>query len=351
MCGVVAILSQSAPVGEETLQRALEALRHRGPDGSGVWGTPDRRVALGHARLSVIDLETGAQPLSSEDGQVVAVVNGEFYDWERIRRILEQRGHRFSTHSDSEILVHLYEQYGQDCLRHLRGEFAFVLWDGRRRQLFAARDRWGIKPLCYVMVDGTLYLASEAKGLFAAGVRAAWDREAFFQAAHLQYVPPDRTLFAGVCQLRPGHSLIAADGEVRTHGYWYLDYPPVEHAAMDASEADIVHELRELLDEAVRLRLRADVPVACHLSGGLDSSAVLGLAARHSPRPIDCFTVSFDAAPYDELRVAEEMARHAGANLHPVRVTQDDLVEHLSDAVYFSEGLAINGHLTAKFLL
>src|SRR5688572_18925682 len=198
MCGVAAIYGEDAPAAEAALRRALGRMRHRGPDGCGVWLSPDRRVSLGHTRLSVIDLETGSQPLGSEDGQIQAVVNGEFYDWEHIRRTLEERGHRFRTRTDSEILVHLYEERGLECLAHLRGEFAFVLWDGHRRRLVAARDRWGIKPLCYSRVGSTLYLASEAKGLFAAGVSAAWDREAFFQAASVQYVPPDRTLFRGV---------------------------------------------------------------------------------------------------------------------------------------------------------
>ncbi len=351
MCGIVSILSPSAPVDEAALRRATDALHHRGPDGRGVWIAPDRRVGLGHTRLSVIDLETGAQPLANEDGQVMAVVNGEFYDFERLRRELEARGHHFRTRSDSEVLLHLYEEHGAGCLHHLRGEFAFILWDGRDRTLLAGRDRFGIKPLCYAVVGEALYLASEAKALFAAGVPAAWDRAAFFHAASLQYVPPDRTLFAGVYQLPPGHYLLADSARVRTHRYWDLDYAPPEEWLPEHAVEEHVRAFGERLDEAVRLRLRADVPVACHLSGGLDSSAVLGLALRHSTRPVECFTVSFTEEPYDELPIAEETAARAGVPLHPVRVAQADLLDALPDAVYFSEGLAINGHLAAKFLL
>ncbi len=350
MCGIIAIQSQNSAVEPESLQKALGMMRHRGPDGQGVWLSPDGSVGLAHARLSIIDLQGGAQPLASEDGQVQAVVNGEFYDFERIRRRLQERGHRFRTGSDSEILVHLYEEHGLDCLEYLRGEFAFVLWDERRKRLFAARDRFGIKPLYYSVQRSTLRVASEAKALFASGTEAAWDPESFFHAATLQYVLPQRTLFRNVRQLPPGHYLLQEEDTLRTARYWDLDYPR-EKADGPASEAEQIDRFRAGLEEAVRLRLRADVPVACHLSGGLDSSAVLGFAARLSSAPVHCFTVSFDTAPYDELAIAAETARRAGAVLQEVRVSQEDLVECLPEAVSFCEGLAINGHLPAKFLL
>jgi asparagine synthase (glutamine-hydrolysing) len=351
MCGIVSILSREEPLTETPLRRALAALRHRGPDGEGLWLSPDRRVALGHTRLGIIDPLGGVQPIASEDGQLQIVVNGEFYDFERIRRDLQRDGHRFRTGSDSEIALHLYEDLGPDCLQHLRGEFAFVVWDGRQRHLFAARDRFGIKPLCFAATPGRLAIASEAKALFAAGVRPAWDRDAFFQAASHQYLPPDRTLFAGVAQLRPGHYLIADDTRVETHRYWDLDYARLGDHLPEQDEADHIRELGDRLDEAVRLRLRADVPVCCHLSGGLDSSAVLALATRAAGTPPPCFTVSFAEGDYDELDIARESAARLDAALHVVRVDQGDLVAHLADAVYFSEGLAINGHLAAKYLL
>src|SRR6476646_9199936 len=173
MCGIVALFSRREPVSETALQRATQSLYHRGPDGQRHWIAPDRRVGLGHARLSIIDLTTGDQPIASEDGQTRIIVNGEFYGYEAIQRQLEANGHRLRTRSDSEIALHLFEDYGVQCLHHLRGEFAIVLWDARRRTIFAARDRFGIKPLFYAWHRGALYFASEAKALFAAGVPAA----------------------------------------------------------------------------------------------------------------------------------------------------------------------------------
>jgi asparagine synthase (glutamine-hydrolysing) len=351
VCGLVAWYSEERPVQAEALHRAVSALRHRGPDGEGLWVSGDRRVALGHRRLALVDVAGGAQPLSSEDGAVRAIVNGELYGHERLLAELEARGHRFRTRSDSEVLVHLYEEHGAGCLRHLRGEFAFVLWDGRNRLLLAGRDRFGVKPLCYAQVDGGLWLASEAKALLAAGLPATWDEGAFFHAASLQYVPPDRTLFAGVRQVPPGHVVLAVDGHVRVRRYWDLDVPRLEGARPVRTEAEWVEGVRERLEEAVRLRLRGDVPVAFQLSGGLDSSAVVGLAAREVAGPVHCFTLAFEAEGYDELALAEETAARVGAVLHPVRVGQEALVEGLPEAVAQGEGLAINGHLMAKHLL
>ena len=175
MCGIVAFFARRHPVSESALTRATESLHHRGPDGQRHWMSPDRMVGLGHARLSIIDLTTGDQPIASEDGRTRIVVNGEFYGYEAIQRELEARGHHLRTRSDSEIALHLYEDFGAQCLHHLRGEFAFVLWDEHRRTIFAARDRFGIKPLFYAWHQDTLYFASEAKALFAAGVPARWD--------------------------------------------------------------------------------------------------------------------------------------------------------------------------------
>lgn len=351
MCGVVSILSGNGPITRTSLCRAVDALSHRGPDGRGFWIAPDESVGLGHARLAVIDLVTGSQPIASEDGQVRIVVNGEFYGHREIRRQLESRGHRFSTRSDSEIALHLYEEHQEACLKHLRGEFAFILWDGRRRRLLAARDRFGIKPLCYAVDGQALLIASEAKAILAAGMSAAWDQGAFFQAACLQYIPPDRTLFRNIAQVPPGHYLTVQGGQTRIVRYWDMDYPLASPGDVPHDEVALGEELAARLEEAVRLRLDADVPVCFHLSGGLDSSAIVGLASRISSGPHDCFTVGFDREAYDELPAAREMAKHSGARLHEVRLTQGELLDALPDAVYHSEGLAINGHLPAKFLL
>lgn len=350
MCGITSIYNSKNPVTRNIMTRGMDVLAHRGPDGEGFWIAPDAKTGLGHRRLSIIDLATGAQPLFNETGDVIAVVNGEFYGHEEIRTDLAARGHVFKTKSDSEILIHLYEEYGTDCLSHLRGEFSFILIDTKQNRLFAARDRFGIKPLCYTVTpDGALMLASEAKALFAMGAPAAWDADSFYTSTSMQYTLPGRTLFKDILQLKPGHTLIASGGSIKTACYWDMDFLPESDTRQDEKEA--AEDIATALTEAVKLRLAADVPVCFHLSGGLDSSAIMGLATHIAQKPLDAFTVSFEHDGYDEFSIAAETATHLGARLHAVRVTQDDLIYGMEDAVYHGEGLAINGHLASKFLL
>jgi len=350
MCGIVAAFSRREPFSETLLQRAVQRLYHRGPDGQRHWISPDRRVALGHARLSIIDLTTGDQPIANEDETIRIIVNGEFYGYEAIQRELEQLGHRLRTRSDSEIALHLYENVGVQCLHRLRGEFAFVLWDQIHRTLFAARDRFGIKPLFYAFHEETLYFASEVKALFAAGVPARWDAESLYHSVELGGHPM-RTLFDGIHQVPPGHYLIATEKHIQLHKYWDFDYPRIDDASRQSSDADYARELRTTLEEAVRIRLRADVPVGCYLSGGLDSCSVLGLAAKHHPEPIRAFTLTFDRAEYDEEAQAREMATKAGAEFFPIPICQDDLADHFADAIAQSETVCFNAHGVAKYLL
>src|SRR5580692_3648241 len=238
MCGIVAFFSASAPVDPDALRRSVHSLHHRGPDGQRQWIDPSGRVGLGHARLSIIDLDGGAQPLSNEDESIHAVVNGELYDFERQRAELEARGHHFRTRSDSEVLIHLYEEYGAHCVDHLRGEVAFVLWDARSQLLLAGRDRFGIKPLYYAEDGDRLVLASEAKALFAASVPAAWDPESFFQAASVGGPAQDRSLFAGVRQLPAGHFLLATARHKNVVRYWDFDFPLAGAGADTRSDAE-----------------------------------------------------------------------------------------------------------------
>jgi len=252
VCGIVAIFSKEAPVDPEALARATRALHHRGPDGQRQWIARHGRVGLGHARLSIIDLVTGDQPLANEDESIQVVVNGEFYDYERIQKQLEARGHRLRSRSDSEILVHLYEDLGVHCLGQLRGEFAFVLWDERNQQLFAARDRFGIKPLFYAQVGDTLLFASEAKALFAAGVPARWDHDSAFQEFHFVH-DAGRSLFQGVQQVLPGHFLLATRAGVRTQRYWDVDFPLRDAPLPKRSDEDYVEEVREALLESASI--------------------------------------------------------------------------------------------------
>jgi asparagine synthase (glutamine-hydrolysing) len=348
MCGVTAVLSRHAPISPDTVRAGMASLHHRGPDGRRHWMAADGRVALGHTRLSIIDLVSGDQPIANEDETVHIVVNGEFYDFERIRRELEDRGHRFRTKSDSEIALHLYEDYGPECLHHLRGEYAFVLWDARNHCLIAGRDRFGVKPLFYAEHNGALYLASEAKALFAMGVPAAWSHEAVYAGGFI--LPGERTLFRGVQAVPPGHYLRATRESHRVHQYWDVDYP-TDGSLSARSDSDYIEGFREVLEAAVRTRLRADVPVGCYLSGGIDSCSVLGLASLHHAGPVRAFTLTFDGPQYDESAIAEEMARHVGADYQPIPMKQADLAANFRAAVIQSEIPFINGHTVAKFML
>ena len=350
MCGIVAIFSPQAPIAHGTIERATNSLRHRGPDGQRCWIAADRHVALGHARLSIIDLATGDQPIANEEETLRIAVNGEFYGYELIQKELERSGHRLRTRSDSEIALHLYEQSGVHCLQKLRGEFAVVLWDSVNRTLFAVRDRFGIKPLFYALHEGKVYLASEVKALFAAGVPARWDPESIYSYGGLDRHQAS-TLYEGIFQIPPGHYMLVTGDNVRVEKYWDFNYPKAGDASSPRTDAEYAEEFRQTLDEAVRIRLRADVPVGCYLSGGIDSCAILGLAARHQRTPIRAFTLTFDRPEYNEGEVAKEMAAKAGAEYFPVPIRQDELADGFSDAVAQSETICVNAHGVAKYLL
>lgn len=367
MCGLVAALSLSRggpPVDLARVARATAALAHRGPDGETHWHDPARRVAFGHRRLAIIDRAGGAQPFTSEAGDVVAIANGEIYDHLALRRLLEARGHTLRTRCDAEVLVHLWQDHGAELVQQLEGELAFVLWDARTQTLVASRDRFGVKPLVYAVHDGVLWLASEAKALFAAGLPRAWDEVALHHAVSLQYPPPSRTLFAGVAQLPAGHRLVVQGGALRVEKWWDLELPYAEPASSEhapgerapgltaaAARAEAARAVRSALSTAVSRRLVSEVPVAVQLSGGLDSAAVLGLAAATSTPPTAAFTLGFGDADYDESARAARMAAHVGVPHVLVPMTPAGLVEAWPRAVVASEGLAINGHLAAKHLL
>ncbi|NNF13374.1 MAG: asparagine synthase (glutamine-hydrolyzing) [Gemmatimonadetes bacterium] len=347
MCGIIAIHSFGPPVDRRVLERATAALGHRGPDGRRTWTSPSGEVGLGHTRLAIIDPEGGRQPITSEDGRTHVVVNGEFYGFEATRRELAQRGHRFSTGSDSEIAIHLYEDLGTRFVDRLRGQFALVVWDERTRTLVAARDRFGIKPLFYSEWRGGLYIASEAKALIAAGVEPRWDTEATYRALHA--CPDQRaSLFEGIRQVPPGCLLVSRGGTTRLQRYWDLPEPLRDH---EAPPVDVVGEVRARLERSVNERMRADVPVGCYLSGGLDSSAILGLGAAGASEPMTAFTVGFDDEAFDERSWAAEAAKHSGALHEIVSVTDRDLADNFHQAVRHGETLQYNGHAPARFLL
>jgi asparagine synthase (glutamine-hydrolysing) len=351
MCGLVAAQLRRPSLERSQLVAALDAIHHRGPDQRATWFSRDRRTALGHVRLSIIGLGNGEQPIADASGDLRCIVNGEFYGYRAQREQLRAEGRKFSTDSDSEIALHLYDKLGCDFVHELRGEFALVIADERRRCLIAARDRFGIKPLFYTVYQGNVFLASEAKALFALGVRARWDREAFFADCHFAR-PAQRTLFAGVYAVPPGCYLVARDGQVEIHRYWQLDYPKRELLAADTrSDAEIVAGFRAVLDDAVAERLVADVEVASYLSGGIDSCAILGLAQRRSRRPVRAFTIAFGDEMYNEARLARDTAAFVGANFVPIQVSQQQIVDSFSDAIWHTEHPVMNGHGVAKFLL
>lgn len=350
MCGIVAIYSPTMPVSSDAMLRAVASLRHRGPDDADIWLSDGGRAGLGHTRLSIIDLWTGRQPIANEDGNLRAVVNGEFYDFERIRCELVNRGHRFSTQSDSEIALHLFEERGVSCLDDLRGEFAFAIWNEQQNTLFAARDRFGIKPLYYVQHNGAVMLASEIKALAAAGFPLHWDRAAVAQAL-FSNLGPRQTLFRGVHQVPPGHYLVASQSSVRISSYWNLDYPRANEPRHGRSDTEWIEGLRGQVEEAVRLRLRADVPIGCLLSGGLDSSAAMGMARTFFRGPMKAFTIAFESSAFDESATAAASAARMNVEFQRIPVTNSDFSAVFADAVWHGEGVHYNAHGAARYLL
>jgi asparagine synthase (glutamine-hydrolysing) len=351
VCGIVASVSSRGRVSPDALLRATQRLRHRGPDAQHVWAATHGRAGLGHARLSIIDLATGDQPIANEDGSLHIVANGEFYDFEAIRGELESEGHSFRTRSDSEIALHLYEDRGARCLRRLRGEFAFAIWDDRDGVLFAGRDRFGIKPLYYALHGGACHVASEVKAFPELGVPLRWDDDTVFDLHRGLMHPPSASAFDGIQQVPPGSYLVTDGTYARILPYWDWDYATSDRTGWNQGPREWVERLEGALQEAVRLRLRADVPVACYLSGGLDSCSVLGLASRLSSRPLRAYTLSFDHADYDERALAEEQARLSGAEFYPIDVRSEHLADHLADTLYHAERPFVNAHAVAKFLL
>ncbi|TDO12467.1 asparagine synthase (glutamine-hydrolysing) [Mycobacterium sp. BK086] len=348
MCGIFATMTRQG-LAPDRRDAALKLLEHRGPDGTGTWTSHDGQWTLGHTRLSIIGLNNGTQPMTSPDGAVHMVVNGEFYGYREIRERLRANGYRFTTDSDSEIALHLYHELGMEAPQHLRGEFAVIIADERQRAMFAIRDRFGVKPLYYAVVNGEVFFASEIKALLALGVPARWDLEGAIGGIGRSH---EKTDFAGISTVPPGCYAIARDGAVRIYPYWDWEIPTAEEMRTDRrTEAEVVADFREALRDSVRQRLVADVEVASYLSGGIDSCAVLGLAQQETARPIRAFTLTFENPLYDEARIAEAQAKHVGATYHPIPITGREIAEAFGDAIWHAETQMFNGHGVAKYLL
>ncbi len=338
MCGIAGFLACfSAEHSRSVLERMIGALRHRGPDGTGLRIEPG--VGLAHARLSIIDLAGGTQPIHNERGTTWTVFNGEIFNYLELRATLERDGHRFYTQSDTEVIVHLYDRYGDRFVEHLNGQFAIALWDGARQRLLLARDRAGIRPLFHARTREGFWFASEIKSLLAAAPELArLDLRGVAQALTFWAPLDPQTAFRGVRSLPPGHCLaIEADGREHLWRYWDWDFPdagtPPPFDSIDAATG----ALRSLLDDAVRLQLRADVPVGAYLSGGLDSSGIVALVRRLTSVPMHTFSIAFDDPEFDESAHQQEMARHLGTRHSTLRVSRRDIGEAFPRFVLHAE--------------
>src|SRR5215831_13542747 len=325
MCGIAGIISESGGLLETQLAPMIEAQAHRGPDAWGVWS--DDLCALGHRRLSIIDLsEAGRQPMANADGGILITFNGEIYNFQQLRRELESLGHNFRTRTDTEAIIYAYERWGVDCLHRLRGMFAFGIWDRKRRRLFLARDRVGKKPLFYGQFGDRFLFASELQGILADGdVPREVNPRAIDAYLSYGYIPAPQTAFKGVYKLPPAHYLtldLKPTGfEKHIERYWSLDYEP----KIRISEAEACEVLREKMSEAVRLRMISDVPLGAFLSGGIDSSIVVGLMAKVSGAKVKTFSIGFNEAAYDETAHARRIAERWDTDHHEFIVEPDAL--------------------------
>lgn len=351
MCGIagwINLENKSSQNGEKAVLHAMcERMKHRGPDSEGLW--TDERVALGMRRLSIIDLHTGEQPVYSEDKQIVVVMNGELYNFREVRADLEKRGHRFVTNSDTEILPHLYEEYGEAMLEHINGMFAFALWDKRKEKLLIARDRFGEKPLYYGVFDGKLIFASEPKVLLEnPAVKPEINTDALRQFLSFDYVPAPASIYKGISKLPAAHFLTVEKGEIKTRRYWNLSWhkngstPSIEKAATD---------LRELLADAVRMRLVSDVPLGILLSGGVDSSSVAAFATQFSTEKVKTFSIGFEEDSFDESKYARMVAKHLDTEHYEDRLSVEKAADLISEIGTWLDEPLSDGSLLPTFLL
>ena len=358
MCGITGAIwsNPKQAIDQPTLARMTRALRHRGPDDDGQYQSEFQLrppyeampgVGLGFRRLSIIDVQGGHQPMANEDQSVWVVLNGEIYNFPTLRRRLEGAGHSFRTASDTETIVHLYEDMGLECFRHLNGMFAVAIWDSNRRRLVLGRDRLGQKPLVYRLESDRLLFASELKSLLEVpGMPREIDVAAIDQYLTYQYVPYPLTVLRGIRKLPPGHLAVYQDGEFSLERYWHVPLDPP--TAIQDAEAD--EQLRGLLESSVSMRMRSDVPLGAFLSGGVDSSLIVALMQRQSELPIKTFSIGFPVAEYDETSYASRVARHLGTEHQEFQVTPD-AIEILPKLVWhFDEPFADSSALPVWYV-
>lgn len=336
MCGICGIFytDRTRRVERGPLAAMNDRIVHRGPDDEGFF--LDGNVGLAMRRLSIIDVKTGHQPIANEDENLWIVYNGELYNHQQLRKELEGRGHRYRTKSDTETIVHLYEEYGRECVTHLRGMFAFAIWDRRRRHLFIARDRLGIKPLYYRFDGLTLLFGSEIKTILAfPGVRAEFNRKTLAEYLAFGYIPEHETMYAGINKLLPGHFMeISEGGSPQTSSYWDLE---VKADSPARPRSYYVERYRELLEGCVSSHLMSDVPLGVFLSGGLDSSAVAALTTKIRKEPIETFAVGYGEEKFSELPFARQVAQHIGSKHHEVRLSRDEFFGALPRLIWHED--------------
>jgi asparagine synthase (glutamine-hydrolysing) len=315
MCGIcgIAAIEQNSFINEQTIVQMMRAIKHRGPDEDGFF-LDERIAAMGHTRLSIIDLSSGQQPIFNENGKMCIIFNGEIYNYMELRKVLLDRGHRFTTNSDTEVILHLYEEKGPECLNFLRGMFAFAIWDATSRTLFLARDRLGIKPLYYTIGSGWLAFASEIKSLILQGLATKEVNYPIIdQYLALNYTIGPETIFENVKKLMPGHFLTYTKGKVYTEEYW--DIATIEQSNEPYQQS--LQRMEELIEEAVKMRLMSEVPLGAFLSGGVDSSVTVGIMTKLTGKPVKTFTVGYEnAEDVSELSYARIVARHFGSDHH-----------------------------------
>lgn len=351
MCGIAgyfALAPQPLP-GREVLERMIDAVRHRGPDDLGTY--LDHRAALGHRRLSIIDLSGGRQPLASADRDLWITFNGEIFNYVELRDELVQRGRIFRTKSDTETILQSYAEHGAACVERLNGDFAYALWDRRHERLVLARDRMGVRPLYYARRGNVLVFASEVKALLRyPGLRAELDPLALDQCFTFWAPLAPRTAFRGILELPPGHQLIAENGTLRVEPYWRLRFPTPEERP-HAGEAELAEEVEGLLDDATRIRLRADVPVGAYLSGGFDSSATTMLAQRHNGERLRTFSLEFESADLNEAPWQQAVVRALATQHSAVQCRRGDIASHFPSVIDHAERPVVRAAPAALYLL
>jgi len=334
MCGVAGYVSLNGnPVEEALVRKMVGMINHRGPDATGVYC--DGRAGLGHARLSIIDLSGGAQPMHNEDETLWVSFNGEIFNYLELREELIKKGHQFQTRSDTEVILHAFEEKGEDCVKDFNGQWAFAIWDTRAKRLFLSRDRLGVRPMFYTKTAGAFLFASEIKALFAhPDARRALDPHGLDEIFTYWCTLAPRTAFEGVSELPPGHSLMLEEGEVKVRRYWAIDY---EADADPRPEEEYACRLRELLIDAVRIRLRADVPVGAYLSGGLDSTLTTALIKGYTNAPLRTFSVSFEDSEFDESAYQREAAKYLGTDHEEVVCSSETIGRVFPDVIWHTE--------------